>query len=79
MPQYFLHLRNDTDELIDEDGTEAATIADVRALVRRAVLDLICGDVMGGEIDLRHRIDAEDEQGVIAYTLRFSDAVTIIR
>ena len=43
-----------------------------------AVRDLISGDVRGGVIDLRFRIDAEDREGAIVYTLGFAEALKII-
>ena len=35
-------------------------------------------DARGGVIDLRFRIDAEDGNGVIVYTLPFKHALSII-
>ena len=40
--------------------------------------DLITGDVRRGVLDLRFRIDAEDEAGHIVYSLPFKQALTII-
>jgi len=40
--------------------------------------DLLAGDVRNGLIDFRYRIDAEDEEGAIVYTLAFKHALNII-
>jgi hypothetical protein len=46
--------------------------------VLATVRDLMCGDMVAGVLDLRFRIDAEDADGVIVYTLPFKHAVNII-
>jgi hypothetical protein len=38
----------------------------------------MAGDLRKGVLDLRYRIDAEDAQGKILYTLPFDHAVSII-
>jgi hypothetical protein len=38
----------------------------------------MCGDLVAGVLDFRFRIDAEDGDGVIVYTLPFKHAVNII-
>ena len=50
----------------------------LRKAVLSTVRDLMCGDIVAGVIDLRFRIDAEDANGVIVYTLPFKHAVNII-
>ena len=78
MTRYYMQLRDGTDHLLDPDGIEYANLDDLRKNVLIAVRDLISGDVRNGVIDLRFRIDAEDRDGVIVYTLGFSEAVNII-
>ena len=78
MTRYYMQLRDGTDHLLDPEGLEYADIDDLKKKVLVAVRDLISGDVKGGVIDLRFRIDAEDRDGVIVYTLDFADAVHII-
>ena len=78
MPKFFLHLRDGSDEALDPEGRE---FDDLEAL-RRAVLlnarDCISGDIRNGIIDLRFRIDAEDETGRVVYTLPFKHAFSLI-
>jgi hypothetical protein len=76
--RYYMQLRDGTDHLLDPEGLEYADLDALKKKVLLAVRDLISGDVMNGVIDLRFRIDAEDRDGVIVYTLDFADAVRII-
>ncbi len=51
--------------------------------VKKAVLegarDVIANDIKSdGVMDLRYRIDAEDEAGKVVHTLPFKDAINII-
>jgi hypothetical protein len=78
MARYYLHLRDSSDELLDPEGLELADLDAVRKAVLLAVRDMIAGDVRGGIIDFRYRIDAEDEAGAIVYSLPFRHAFTII-
>jgi hypothetical protein len=76
--RYFMNLRDGTEELLDPEGVEYDSLDTLRLAVLEAVRDLMSGDVRRGLIDLRFRIDAEDADGVIVYTLPFKHAVNII-
>ena len=78
MARYFMHLRDGTEQILDPEGLEFATIEQVRKAVLVSARDLMTGDVREGVIDLRFRIDVEDESGEIVYTLPFKHAVSII-
>ena len=78
MARYFLQLRDGTEQMLDPEGIEYADMDVLKKKVLIAVRDLISEDVKGGVIDLRFRIDAEDRNGVIVYTLGFAEAVKII-
>ena len=78
MALYFMHLRDGTDELLDPDGREFPDVESLKKAVLFSVRDLIAGDVRDGVVDLRYRIDAEDEGGTIVYTLAFRHAFNII-
>ena len=78
MPLYFLHLRDGTEELLDEEGVEYATLDLMRKAVMETVRDLMKGDLDRGVLDLRFRVDAEDAAGMVIYTLPFRHAVSII-
>jgi hypothetical protein len=78
MTKYFMNLRDGTEELLDPEGVEHDSLDSLRKAVLSAARDLMCGDMVTGVIDFRFRIDAEDADGVIVYTLPFKHAVNII-
>ena len=79
MARYYLHLRDGTDEILDEEGVEFAGMEAVRAAVLNGARDVISNEVRSsGLIDLRYRIDAEDEAGEVVYSLPFQHAVNVI-
>jgi len=79
MTVYFLHLRDDTGELLDPEGVTLLTEeALVRAMYANA-RELIAHDALRGEIDFGYRIDAETRDGRIVHTLAFRDAVKLVR
>jgi hypothetical protein len=73
-----MHLRDGTEQLLDPEGLEYADLDELKKKVLMAVRGLISGDAISGEIDMRFRIDAEDRDGVIVYSLGFKEAVRII-
>lgn len=78
MARYFMQLRDGTQELLDPDGVDYASTDDLRSAVMAAARDLMSGDIARGVVDLRFRIDAEDEHGALVYSLPFKHAVSII-
>ena len=78
MARYFMHLRDGTEELLDPEGREFPSLGALRDAVLVAARDLLMGDIRDGLIDLRFRIDAEDDGGAIVYTLPFEHALNII-
>ena len=78
MSRYFLHLRDGTDELLDPEGLECESLAALRKVVLANVRDVMSGDILGGVLDFRFRIDAEDAAGTVVYSLPFLHAVNII-
>ena len=78
MAHYFMHLRDGAEELLDPEGKEFASLSDLRRAVLDAARSLISEDVRQGVMDMRFRIDAEDERGAVVYRLPFKHAVSII-
>ena len=78
MARYFMHLRDGTEQILDPEGLEFANIELMRKAVLVSARDLMTGDIREGVMDLRFRIDVEDEDGEIIYTLPFKHAVNII-
>lgn len=50
----------------------------VPGVALRAARDCTAGDVMNGRIELKYRIDVEDEHHDIVHSVSFADAVEII-
>jgi hypothetical protein len=73
-----MHLRDGTEQLLDPEGLEFASLDAARKATLVAARDLMTGDIRDGVIDFRFRIDVEDEAGEIIYTLPFKHAVNII-
>ena len=78
MARYFLHLRDSVDELIDADGRDYADLETLKEAVLFTARDLMSGDIRNGIVDFRYRIDAEDANGGIVYSLPFKHALNII-
>jgi hypothetical protein len=78
MAKYFFHLRDGVDQLLDPEGREFDDLDALREAVLRDARDCICGDVQTGIIDLRYRIDVEDGEGNLVYSLPFEHAFSII-
>jgi len=78
MARYYMQLRDGTDHLLDPDGIESADLDELKKKVLIAVRGLMSEDIKGGVVDLRFRIDAEDREGIIVFTLAFAEAVKII-
>lgn len=79
MALYFLHLRDGTNELLDLEGQECATLPALRAAVLATVRDLMMVDLREGVLDFHSRLDAQDQTGKIVHSLAFKRAVSIIR
>ena len=79
MSRYFLHLRDGTDELLDPEGSFFDDLEQLRAAVLAGARDVMANELKSaGTVDLRYRIDAEDENGDIVFSLPFADAVHIV-
>jgi hypothetical protein len=78
VPRFYMHLRDSKDELLDPEGVELADMDAVRKCVTMAARDILAGDVRNGIVDLRYRIDAENDGGQLVYTLPFKHAFSII-
>ena len=79
MARYYFHLRDGTDEVLDEEGREFSTMEALRKAVLDGARDVMGSELKsGGVIDLRYRIDAETDAREVVYSLPFGHAVNII-
>jgi hypothetical protein len=65
--------------LIAPRGRETDRPDDVAALALIEARGIIGHEAAAGTIDLRQRIDVEDERGKVVHSISFEDAVTIER
>ncbi|MDB5454296.1 MAG: hypothetical protein JWO33_2874 [Caulobacteraceae bacterium] len=79
MSQYFFHLRDGVDVLVDREGVELEGLAAVSALALREARSLISQDALTGSINLRQHLDVEDAGGTVIHRLQFEDAVSLVR
>jgi hypothetical protein len=78
MPHYYFHVRDAINELLDPEGLELRHLEAVKRHTLDAARDTLSHEMKTGHLDLRYRIDAEDEAGAIVYSLDFKDAFSII-
>ena len=76
MPRFFLHLRNRVD-VPDEEGVELPDAYSAIAEAFHSAREIAAWDVREGRLNLRHRIDVEDEQHQHVGTVTFADAVVV--
>jgi hypothetical protein len=77
MPRFYFHLHNDVDapdpegkELPDLDAAREAAVRNARFTFAETVKE-------NGRVNLDHRIDIENEGGLVLDTVWFRDVVTI--
>jgi hypothetical protein len=73
-----MHLRDGIDECLDPEGKDFPNIEALRNAVLFTARDLMVGDIRDGILDLRFRIDAENEKGQVVFSLPFKHALSII-
>lgn len=78
MPRYFFHLRDHFECLLDPQGKEIETEANIPALALSEARSLMSQDILSGSLDLRQRLEVEDQDSNLIYCLKFADAVRII-
>jgi hypothetical protein len=78
MARYFLHLRDHVSETLDPEGVDLPGLAELKVCVIDAARDIIASDARSGLIDLRYRIDADDEGGATVFSLPFGHAVSVV-
>ena len=76
MPLFFFHIYDDA-VVRDEDGIELADAEAARSAALAGAHALMCDQMKTGRLNLRHRIEVEDESGVAILSLPFADAVVI--
>ena len=79
MATYHLHLINTHVEADDREGHLLASLDEARAMAVDGIRGFLSHEVRGGQLDLRGRIDIEDDDGAVLASVRFDEAVSITR
>jgi hypothetical protein len=76
MPRFRFHVIDEIDAP-DEEGQNLPNVAAAHRLAIDYARDLACSAVREGRLDLRHRIDLEDDQGKLLVTVTFADVIEL--
>ena len=76
MPRYLFHAYVE-DDAIDEEGADLPDFDAAKAHAIECARDMIAEDARHGFIDLSHRIEVEDETGVVAFVIYYRDAIEL--
>lgn len=76
MPRFFFHLYDDI-VARDEEGQELPDEEAARSKAFVSAREMVCAEVLQGHLNLRHRIEVEDESGMLLASVHFRDAVEI--
>ena len=77
VPTYHLHLINAFVDADDAEGLDLASLDEARAKAIEGIRGFLGHEVAAGVLDLRGRIDIEDDGGAVLATIAFGDAVTV--
>jgi hypothetical protein len=78
MTQYYFHLHNGHDILLDAEGMELDDLDAVTVQALREARSLISHDALDGRINLKQHIEVEAPVGTVVHRLEFIDAVEIV-
>ena len=79
MPIYYLDLNNSIGLIRDEEGRDLPDEEAARSEALRGARALIAEDALRGRIDLSGSIDVLGSDRRLLFTIRFADAVDILR
>ncbi|MBF7013802.1 hypothetical protein QUC32_03010 [Novosphingobium resinovorum] len=77
MPRFYFHLRDHTDSVIDPEGQELPDLQAAERVALEAARDTLSQEMKGGFLDLRYRIEVEDEAGTVIYSLQLKDSFAV--
>ena len=73
----YFHLNECGVVVADEDGVELPDVATARQRALESVRDVMAGEVRAGRLCLSCRIDVQDADGQLLFSLPFRDALVI--
>ena len=74
MARFFLDVINGHGAIIDEEGTQVASRAELTALIFDNIRSMVAEDARQGKIDLLGRVIVRDASGTETEAVTFSDA-----
>lgn len=77
MPTFHLHLINAHVDADDVEGHDLPSLEVARAKALDGIRDFLSAELRNGTLDLRGRVDIEDEVGAVLITIPFAEAVAI--
>jgi hypothetical protein len=77
MPRFYFHIHDGIGFAEDLEGRETAGLAAAKEHALKGARSLMSADVEDGELDLRGRIEVNDEAGACVLVLHFRDALLI--
>ena len=77
MAQYFFHLCDGREVIIDPEGKDISDSSMIGADALREARAMIAQDALAGRINLNQYIEVRDENGKLVHQLSFRDAVTV--
>jgi hypothetical protein len=77
LPRYHLHIHCDGETIKDDEGGEFFDEAAAVKEAVRSIRSLVCGDVVGGALDLDLSIEIRDDRDTRLQEVAFEDAITI--
>ena len=78
MPRFFFHVYDDV-VAIDDEGIELPDAEAARRAALAGARALAAEQVRKGHLDLRHRIEVEDDAGAAVLSVTFDEAIQVTR
>jgi hypothetical protein len=63
----------------DEEGLDLPSVDAAKEEALKGIRSILCEELMHGKLDLKGHIDVADETGSVVETIKFEDAVQIVR
>lgn len=77
MPLYYLHLRNSTGLVRDEEGHDLRDLDAARRAAVASIRSIIADEALQGRIDLRGEVEIADGADAVLLRVAFAEAFTL--
>jgi len=79
MTRYCLHVHCDNYVAEDEEGLDLPSVEAAKGEAVKGIRSILCDELMRGMLDLKGHIEVADETGSVVETIKFEEAVQIVR